>query len=118
MKIKNNFINNDNVHMIMVDGKVHNGNYGNIDTKDYKDIDALLKKQKEKSDFTEIAFFQFVGASDYETGEIINIIGIDKNKTSLLGDMVMKDMAVYSTEDVSDMVYLSVPIIKERHRTV
>lgn len=97
---KENFITNENVHMIQITGKIETEQYKDVSP---KDIDKIQKIIEEKNiDINEIPIYKMTGISSGEDYEPICIYGVDSKNAKYVCNTSMKDNVLYIREDYAD----------------
>nr|MBP3598903.1 hypothetical protein [Eubacterium sp.] len=103
-----NFTQNDMVHFVQVTGKMDENNYLSLTNKDYRRIYEI--ENAETKSFTEIAFYQFVGAVEQQTEEPILLVAIDPVHSSYISEEKMQDGIYYTNEHVEkEILNLKIP---------
>lgn len=108
---ENNYTNNDNIHIIRLDGRVIDGRYYPITNQEPGKLEVLLndKGYCEKYDITTL--FKMVGITDKETENGIEVYGISKKASNWIAEQELQDDTIYMKECEEEQIELSVPVL-------
>lgn len=108
---ENNYTNNDNIHMIRLDGKVVDERYYPITNQESRKLETLLNDKGYCKKYDITTLFKIVGITDKETENGIEIYGISKKASNWIIEKELQDETVYMKECNGEQIELSVPVL-------
>lgn len=107
-----NFITNENVHMIQIGGKIEAEQYKGISEEDIDKIQKIIEKKN--IDVNEIPIYKMTGISSGDDYEPLCIYGIYSKNAKYVCNTSMKDNVLYIREDYAqDKMSLNIQEIQE-----
>ena len=105
---KNNYTENEIVHILSVEGKFENNSYRNLRSKDKLDISNLLQQKKIAGS---VGFLYSICGASINDEMIVNIVGVDEEAWQYITSSKMKDNTFYTNDIVGDEIQVDIPII-------
>lgn len=110
---KNNYMDNENIHMIRLDGKILEGNYHLLTNQEEKKIRAILDDKGYQNGYESVSLFKLVGLSERDDDCGIEVFGISKEGAKWIVREKMEDNIFYMEDCNKQQIDVSVPIIKK-----
>lgn len=108
---ENNYKNNDNVHMIRLDGRLLDKQYYALTNQERNKLETILNKEGYRDDYSVTTLFKIIGTVDKENGNGIEVFGISKKAANWIVDNKLQDNTLYMKNCKEGEVELEVPVI-------
>lgn len=109
---KENFITNENVHMIQIMGNIEKNQYKELSQEDISKIQKIIEEKK--IDMDEIPIYKMTGISSGDDYESICIYGVSCQNAKYVCNTSMEDNVLYIREDeVKDRISINIQEVKE-----
>ena len=109
---KDNFITNENVHMIQIMGNIEKNQYKELSQEDISKIQKIIEEKK--IDMDEIPIYKMTGISSGDDYESICIYGVSCQNAKYVCNTSMEDNVLYIREDeVKDRISINIQEVKE-----